>query len=122
MFRQGLELSSVRYNHNETVRATQNVNENSSTKINITSLGKQKCLLCTETEHIPDGAHKAVFTDHKTSLSKETHQFSHQTYEHMQLTQIKSHTQRYSLMYAFQFMFCTYVGITDGGGRNASNE
>ena len=28
----------------------------------------------------------------------------------------------YSLMYAFQFMLCTYVVITNDGGRNASNE
>ena len=31
----------------------------------------QKCVLCTETEHFPDGTHKTVFTDHKTSLNKE---------------------------------------------------
>ena len=47
-------------------------------------------------------------------------------YQHMQLTQNKRHTEathsRYSLMYAFQFMLYTYVGITNGGGRNASNK
>jgi hypothetical protein len=47
------------------------------------------------------------------------------THQHTQLTHNKSHTSathsRYSLMYAFQFTLCTAVGITTGGGRNASN-
>ena len=71
--------------------------------------GHQKCVLCTETEHFPDGTsemytvyktehfpdgtNKAVFTDHKTSLNKGTHRFTViHIYQHMQLTHNKSHT------------------------------
>ena len=86
-----------------------------------------KCVLCTETETFPDGTHKTLFKDHRTSLNKEPRPFSvSPIHQHIKLTHIKSHTQathsRYSLMYAFQFMLCTYVGITNGGGRNASND
>jgi hypothetical protein len=51
-----------------------------------------------------------------------------QIYQHMHFTQIKSHTsatrRRYRLVYDFQFLLCTRtcVGITNDGGRNASNE
>jgi hypothetical protein len=31
-------------------------------------IGHQKCVLCTGTEHFPDGTHKAVITDHKRHL------------------------------------------------------
>ena len=31
-------------------------------------IGHQKCVLCTETEHLPDRTHKAVFTVHKRHL------------------------------------------------------
>jgi len=96
-------------------------------KQNIFYTEHHKCVQCTETEHSPDGAHKAVFTDHKTTFKNETQLFTViPIHQHMQLTHNKSHTQathsRYSLMYTFQFMLCTYVGITNGGGRNASNE
>jgi hypothetical protein len=40
----------------------------------------------------------------------------HPVYQHMHLTATK--TRRYKLMYGFQFMLCTAVGITNGGGRN----
>ena len=63
------------------------VHKNTSQAVN------QKCVLCKETEHFTDGTHKAVFSDDKTSLSKETHQFTViQTYQQMQLTENKSHT------------------------------
>jgi len=39
-------------------------------------LGHRKCELCTETKHVSDGKHEAVFTDHKMSLIKENHQYT----------------------------------------------
>jgi hypothetical protein len=44
----------------------------------------------------------------------------------MHFTHIKRNTyaacRSYSLMYDVQILLCTYVGITNDGGRNASNE
>ena len=73
------------------------------------------------------GTHKAVLTHNEMKYKKEAQLFTViPKYQHMQLTQNKRHTEathsRYSLMYAFQFMLYTYVGITNGGGRNASNK
>jgi len=83
--------------------------------------------MCTETEHFPDGTHEGIFAGHKMTFKNETQLFTAiPKHQHIQLAHNKSHTQathsRYSLMYAFQFMLCTSVGITNGGGRNASNE
>ena len=51
----------------------------------------QKCVLCTETEHFPDGTHKAVFTDYKTMYKKEAQRFPViHVYQHMQLTHNKT--------------------------------
>ena len=71
----------------------------------------QKCVLCRETEHFPDGTsemctvqrnrtlstfhftRKAVLRNHKTTFTIETQLFTTiHIYQHMQLTQIKSHT------------------------------
>ena len=87
----------------------------------------QKCVVCTETEHVPDCTHEGLFTGHKMTFKNKIQPFTATPiYQNIQLTHNKSHTQathsRYSLMYAFQFMLCTSVGITNGGGRNASNE
>jgi hypothetical protein len=51
----------------------------------------QKCILCTETEHFPDGTHKTVFRDHKTTLSKDVCTVTHKIQHHMQLTHKKTH-------------------------------
>jgi hypothetical protein len=71
----------------------------------------QKCVLCTETEHFPDSTYKALFTDLKTTIKNGSQRITYA---------IK--TSMYEFRYAFQFMLCSYVGITNGGGRKASNE
>ena len=84
------------------------------------------CVPCTETQHFPDDTQKALLTDYKTTFKNKTRPFTIiHVYQHMQLTQIKSHTKAthrmYKLMYDFQFMLCAYVGITNDG-LNASND
>jgi hypothetical protein len=64
--------------------------------------------------HFPDGTpqtDKPVFTNHKicTNISNE------------QSIKIIHKLQAVG-MFAFQFMLCTYVVITNDDGRNASNE
>ena len=83
-----------------------------------------KCVLCTETEHFPDGTQKALLTDHKTTFKNKTRRFTFiHVYQHMQLTQksYKVHTGGTNLCMNFNLL-CAYVGITNNGGRNASNE
>jgi len=49
--------------------------------------------MCAETEHVPDGTHRAEFTYHKPTSRNETQPFTFiQIYQHMQLTHNKSHT------------------------------
>ena len=54
----------------------------------------QKIVLWIETELFPDGKHKALLADHKSSFRNETQLLTViQIHQHMQLAQNKSHTK-----------------------------
>jgi len=53
----------------------------------------QKCVMCTETEHFPNGTYEGVFAGHKMAFKNKTRPFTlTPIYQHIQLTHNKSHT------------------------------
>ena len=97
----------------------------------------QKCVLCTETEHFPDGTSEMctvhtirtlfiVYTYNRIYGSQKDNYKENSTFYSHSCNSYKRHTQaarrRNKHMYGSQFMLCAYVGVSNGGGRNESNE